>query len=304
MEGMKYLLLALLLGGLSVWASENFFWIMPPSGITPLDFVFTVIAYSIAVAVALSMVIWTGVGGVKAAFLGGAVLGYMSEGVIVGTIYQMEPPVFYLVWTPLAWHALITGGVILGLGRVGLSAGRRVLLWGALGLAGAYWAQYWPSERGGLPDPGLLAAYILGLGLLVPLAQVAMDRMGQMPQPRAWVLWVAPGLAALVWGAQTVAEANPYRVVLLAVLALLWWVMRRLGQAGPVSFGPGAPVLHHLLFLIAPLIVVVLAPLGWAQQGWVTLEANWVVAVLTCLISVGWLGRLIWSAAQGRQRGL
>ena len=90
----------------------------------------------------------------------------------------------------------------------------------------------------------------------------------------------------------------------LAVLALLWWVMRRLGQAGPVSFGPGAPVLHHLLFLIAPLIVVVLAPLGWAQQGWVTLEANWVVAVLTCLISVGWLGRLIWSAAQGRQRGL
>jgi hypothetical protein len=298
MEGMKYLLLALLLGGLSVWASENFFWIMPPPGITPLDFVFTVIAYSIAVAVALSMVIWTGVGGVKAAFLGGAVLGYMSEGVIVGTIYQMEPPVFYLVWTPLAWHALITGAVVLGLGRVGLSAGRRVLLWGALGLAGAFWAQYWPSERGGVPDTGLFALYLLGLGLLVPLAQVGMDRMGRMPSPSGWVLWVAPVLAALVWVAQGAGDMNPYRVVLILIMAGLLWVMRRLGQAGPVSFGPGAPVWHHLLFLIAPLIVVVLAPVGWAA-GWGTLGANWVVAVVSCLVALGWLGRLGWRAMRG-----
>lgn len=303
MEGLKYLLLALCLGALSVWGSENFFWTMPPPGIAPLEFAMTVVAYSIAAAVALSVVIWTGVGGVKAAFLGGAIVGYMSEGVIVGTIYQPMPPFFYLVWTPLAWHALITGGIILGLGRVRFSPARRVVLWGGLGLAGAFWAQYWPSDRGALPDFGLFAVYILGLAVLVPLAQVVMDRMGQMPQPGRWVLWVAPLIAALVWVAQGVAEMNPFRLVLVGVLALLVWVMRRLGGAAVVSLGPAVPVWHHLLFLIAPALTVGLAPLGWAQ-GWGTLGANWVVAIATCAVSVIWLGRLAWAARPGRRGAL
>jgi hypothetical protein len=280
MQALRYGILSLVLGGLCVWGSENFFWTMPPPGLTPVDFLLTVIAYSIAAAVALSAVIWTGVGGLSAAFLGGAIVGYMSEGVIVGTIYQPMPPLFYLIWTPLAWHALITGGVVLGLGRVAFSPAKRMVLWAVLGLAGAYWAQYWPSERGALPEAGLFGAYILGLGVLVPLAHWVMDRMGRMPQPKPWVLWVAPVFAALIWGAQTVAEMNPFRLVLIPVLGLLLWVMRCLG-GGEVSFGQPARLWHHLLFLIAPAIVVVLAPLGWAQ-GWGTVEANWVVAAVTC----------------------
>jgi hypothetical protein len=302
MEAVRYLVLALLLGGLTVWGSENMFWMMPPPGITPLDFALTVVAYSIACAVALSAVIWAGVGGVKAAFLGGAIVGYMSEGVIVGTIYQPAPPVFYLIWTPLAWHALITGGLILGLGRVAWSPWRRAAMWTGLGLAGAFWAQYWPSERGGVPDQGLFTLYILGLGLLVPLAQWGMDRMGHLPRPRPWVLWVAPAFAAFVWGAQGVAEMNPYRLILVAILALLLWVMRRLGQGAAVSLGPAVPVWHHLLFLIAPALMVVVAPVGWAQ-GWGTLGANWVVAFVGSVVAVVWLGRLVWSAARQARRG-
>ena len=296
MQSFRYILLSLGLGGLSVWASENFFWMMPPPGITPLDFTLTVIAYSIACAVAISAVIWAGTGGMPAAFLGGAVMGYMSEGVIVGTIYQPNP--FFLVWTPLAWHALITGGLILGVGRAGGRLGpvRLAMIWVALGLAGAYWAQFWVSERDTLPDPGLFAVYILGLGLLVPSAHVVMDRMGQLPRPRNWVLWVAPAIALFVWVAQGVADLNPLRIELPVMLALFLWIMRRLGQRDlPVSFGMPVPVWQHLLFLIAPLIVVVLAPLGWAQ-GWGTLEANWVVAGISCLLSVGWLGWLAWRA--------
>ncbi len=296
MQGLRYVVLSLVLGGLSVWGSENFFWMMPPPGITPLDFILTVIAYSIAAAVAVSAVIWTGIGGLKAAFLGGAIVGYMSEGVIVGTIYQVIP--FQLIWTPLAWHALITGAIVLGLGRVPMSEGRRALVWVGLGLAGAFWAQFWVSERRGVPEVWLFAVYILGLGLMVPLAQVVMDRMGQMPSPRPWVLWVAPAFALLVWGAQGVAEMNPFRLLLIPVLALILWIMRRLGGPGPVSFGPAQPLWQHLMFLIAPLIVAVLAPLGWAQ-GWGTLEANWIVAALTCVGSLVWLGRLVWRAFRG-----
>ena len=301
MPTLRYLALSLVLGGLSIWGSENLFWMMPPPGITPLDFIFTVIAYSIACAVALSAVIWTGVGGLPAAFLGGAVMGYMSEGVIVGTIYQPNP--FFLIWTPLACHALTTGGLILGVGRAGVRLGpiRMALIRAALGLAGAYWAQYWSSERDGLPELWLFGFYLFGLGGLVPLAHVVMDRMGQMPRPRVWVLWVVPVIALFVWGAQGIADMNPMRLELPVMLALFFWIMRRLGRRDvPASFGPTVPVWQHLLFLIAPLLIVVLAPLGWAQ-GWGTLDSNWVVAGGGCVLAVAWLGWLGWLASRQRR---
>ena len=298
-QSLRYVILSLVLGGVSVWASENLFWMMPPPGLTALDFALTLVAYAVAAAVALSAVIWSGLGGMKGAFLGGAIMGYMAEGVIVGTMYQNVP--LQLVWTPLAWHGLVSGALVLGVGRAQLPARWMALIWGALGLVGAYWAQYWTSERVGQPEVWQFAVYILGLGLLVPLAQVVMDRMGRLPQPRGWVLWVAPGIAAVVWGVQTVAEMNPLRLMLPAVLALILWVMRRLGRPGEaVDLGTG-PMARHGLFLIAPLIIVALAPMGWAR-GWGTLEANWVVAGVTSLWALGWLGRLIWrSVAQGAQ---
>jgi hypothetical protein len=293
LESLRYVILALVLGGASVWASENFFWMMPPPGITPLEFGFTVLAYSVAAAVALSAVIWSGLGGMAGAFLGGAIMGYMSEGVIVGTIYESIP--FQLVWTPLAWHGLITGGVVLGLGRAGLGPARMAVIWVLLGLGGSYWAQYWVTERVGVPGTALFAFYVLGLGLLVPLAQIVLDRVGSLPRPPVWMLLIAPAIAVLVWGTQTVAEMNPVRLVLPAILGVILWVMRRLGR-GVAYLGPKVPAWQHLLFLIAPALVVVLAPLGWAQ-GWGSLESNWVVALPTCLVSVVWLGILIWRTA-------
>lgn len=297
METARYLLLSLVLGGLSVWVSENLFWMMPPPGLTLADLALTVLAYSIAAAVALSAVIWTGVGGLTAAFLGGAIMGYMSEGVIVGTIYEGVP--LQMVWTPLSWHALLTGALVLGVGRAQLPAGRMVLIWAGLGFAGAYWAQFWTSERPGQPEPWLFALYMLGFGLVVPLAHVVMDRLGALPRPKPWVLWVAPGIAIAVWLFQTITTMNPLRLMLPAVLVLILWIMRRLGQKGATVALGGGPMARHGLFLITPVIIVILAPLGWAQ-GWGTLEANWVVAGIASLAALIWLGRLIWRSAAKR----
>lgn len=304
MDGLRYLGLSLLLGGLTVWGSENLFWSMPASDLAPLSWGLTVVAYAVASAVALSAVIWTGVGGLAAVFLGAAIVGYMSEGVIVGTIYQTFPPLFYQVWTPLAWHALITGGVLLGLGRAGaaLGPGRMALAWAAYGLFGAFWAQYWVSERTDLAGGLALAVYLAGCGLVVPLAHVVMDRMGSLPRPRPWVLWIAPGIAAAWWVLSSVLDPSPMRVILPPILGLILWVMWRLGdRSRPVSLGVPVPVWQHLLFLIAPVLVVLLAPLGWAQ-GWGTLEANWIVAGLSILGSVVWMGRLVWRAVRIARR--
>jgi hypothetical protein len=296
MESLRYVLACLACGVIAVWAGENMFWFIPPEDLRPTDLALTVIAYSVASGVGLSLVILSGLRGLPAAFLGGAVMGYMVEGVIVGTIYDPLP--FFWVWTPLAWHALISGGLVLGLGRAAgvLGPVRMALIWGALGLASAFWAQYWPSESEVLPGRAVLALYLVGFGGLVVLAQVGLDRIGHLPQPPKAVLWIAPGIALAVWVAQGVTDLNPLRVLLPLVMALLWWIMRRLGEPGsPVPLGGPVPVWHHALVLIAPTVAVALAPLGWAQ-GWGTLGANIVVAAVTCLLSLVWLGRLVWRA--------
>lgn len=295
MESLRYVALCVCFGVIAVWAGENMFWFIPPEGLGLRDLAVTVIAYGIASGVGLSLVIWSGARGLPAAFLGGAVMGYMAEGVIVGTIYNPLP--FFWVWTPLAWHALISAALVFGIGRAGRTLGpmRMAMIWAGYGLCAAFWGQYWPSEATGpLPGREALAVYLLGFGVLVVLAHGWMDRLGHLPRPPNAVLWIAPGIAALVWVAQTLADLNPLRVVLPVALGMIWWVLRRLGQPGvPIPLGGPVPIWHHALLLIAPAIAVALAPLGWAQ-GWGTLGANWVVAGVTCLLSLIWLGRLIW----------
>lgn len=296
MQSLHYAVTALALGLITVWASENWFWFIPPPGLTPFEFGITALAYAIASACVLSAVILTGVGGWPAAFLGGAMLGYLVEGVVVGTIYEGFP--LQLVWTPLAWHGLITGGVVLGLGRAGFSAPKLVLIWGALGLIGAYWAQYWPVERPVLPGTPELAIYLVVLGGLVVLGQLILDREQALPRPPLWVICVAPGLMALLWWYQVIAGFVPQMLAFPLLMGLLVWVMWRLGRGpqGSVLGQPGG--WRHGLFLIAPAVAVGLAPMGWGL-GLGPLASNWVVAVGTGLLSLGMLGRLIWRAVRG-----
>ena len=282
---------------MAVWASENFFWVAPAADLTAVEWVLTIGVYSLASAAALTAVAVTGFGGLSAAFLGGAILGYLVEGAIVGTIYEAIP--FQLVWTPLAWHALISGGVVLGLGRCSARFGpvRMALLWLALGLFGGAWALFWPTERADLPGAWPLMIYLLGLGLVVPAAHLTLDKIAVVPRPPRWVLAIAPVLLLLSWVLQTGISLNPLRLVLLPILVGLWWIMRRLGAERPVSFGtPAERVWHHVLFLIAPLLTALIAAAGWANIGGVL--TNIPVAVVTCAVSLGWLGKLVWKAAR------
>ena len=295
----RYVLTSAALGLISVWASENLFWTAPPEGWSPLELLLTWVAYSLCAASALSAVLVTGVQGWRAAFLGGAVLGWLVEGVVVGTMYAAFP--FQVVWTPLAWHALVTGVLVLGVGRASVRWPwpRQLAAWVGVGLLAGVFGLFWPLERDTLPGPLTVGAYLVGLGLVVPFAQLALDRIGRLETPSRRVLAVAPGLLALLWLVQVAFAPSPIWLTLPLLLWGVWWVMRRLGAAtrGGLDLGAPASLRRHLLFLAAPVTTTAVVSAGWrlAPDG---LEGNLVALVLTAPTSLVLLARL---AAQARR---
>ncbi len=291
--GLRYLAAALALGLIAVWGSENFFWSAPQPGLSALDLALTWAAYAVCAAAALSAVLITGIAGWKALFLGGALLGWLTEGVIVSTAYDNFP--INLVWTGLSWHALITSLSILGLCRAGVHwpVGRQIAALVALGLGGAYFAQFWPLERGTMPGFGPVLFYIAGLGLVVPLANLVLDRIAQLALPPPWVLAIAPLCLLLLGILQAAYHPDPRRLSIPVLLGLTVWIMQRLGSGrSALAFGAPAPVWRHALFLLAALIVPLLAVPGWhLLQGY---PANWPVLVISSVLSLGlWLWLLV-----------
>ncbi len=285
----SYLSASLAFGAICLWGSEMFFWSAPPAGVSVGELLLTWLAYSVCAAAALSAVLATGVQGWRAAFLGGAVLGWLVEGVVVDTMYSGFP--FQVVWTPLAWHALVTGLLVVGLGRAapGWTTSWRWLAWMAVGVGGGLWASYWPIERGAMPGVGATTAYLVGVGVAVPLAHLLLDRIGTVAPPRRGVLWLAPGLLLLLWLVRCVVAPSPYYLSLPFLVWLTWWVMRRLGsgQAAGLRLGGPSPARRHAVFLVAPVAATIVAAAVWgaAPDG---LAANVPVALVTGVASL-WL---------------
>lgn len=301
MESLRFLLASLALGAIAVWASEFAFWTAPPAPPAFGELALTWLAYSAACGCALSAVILTGCGGLTGAFLGGAILGWIVEGVVVGTMYDAFP--FQLVWTPLAWHALVSGVAVFAVGRIAVHWPlQRQLGWLAgLGMCLGIWGWYWPVERQDLPGLGGVLSYLAGLGLAVPAGNLVLDRLGRLPRPPRWVLAVPWALAATVWVASGLADPRPVRLLLPMLVALTLWAMLCLGRAAPDIAGFGTPAgrpYRHALFLLAPLIAAPVAVFGWHRFG--AVEVNVPAALVLGGFGLGWWGRLLWRAYRVR----
>lgn len=288
----NYILASIALGMISCFGSEAFFWSAPVPDTTLAELVFVFVPYILAAAAALSAVAVTSCGGPRGAFLGGAMLGYLVEGAVVATMYDAFP--FQLVWTPLAWHALITGVLVFALVRASATFGlvKQVAFMAALGLAGGLWAGFWPMERVQMPSAWVALAYLGVTGALVPIGNMMLDRIGVVPRPPRGVLLVAPVLFLLLWIAQSIADPRPQRLALPLLLGGLYWIMSRLGEGrAPSEFGR-APyqAWRHWVFLIVPVVTSVVGGLLWTHTTGI--ESNFVIAVAGGLISLFWLGKL------------
>jgi len=298
---LRYVAASLCLGWIATYASENLFWMVPPPDLTLPIFAVTWLFYSAVSAAALSAVLMSGVSGLWAAFLGGAILGFGVEGAVVGTMFDAFP--FQLVWTPLAWHALITGGIFVGLARAPMRPGSAVAVWGAVAIAAVAWALYWPSERDVLPGAGALAVYLLLPACLSIPALRVLDRLLPLAPPPRAVLLVAPVLLVLAWIVGTVMAPSPVRLALWPCVALVVWAMRRRAdQGGQGGWGRPMPGWQRALPLLPPLAVTVAAPPLWATHGAVATNVPFALAtglasLILLVVALAARPRLITAAA-------
>ena len=290
MAALRYVAAALALGLIALWGSEHLFNIAPGPDLTPTTWLLGWAVYALCAAAGLSAVALAGLGGWRGVFLGGAVMGFALEGVITDSMYVEVP--LHLVWTPLAWHALVTGLCIFGLGRASVHwrLGRQIAAWAVLGAAVGYFALFWPLKRDDLPGAGAVVAYLLAGGLVVVLAHLVLDRLQTVPRPPLVLLPVAPVLLALIWLSKMLATPEPIRLAAPVMIALTLAVMARLGRPGAaVAFGAAAPLWRHAVFLVAPLVTSVVALGSWALIG--SAASDVVVTGLTVPLALAlWLG--------------
>jgi len=291
-----------LLGAIGMYGSEMLFWSAPPSPVLPGELALTWLAYALATAAALMAMAATGARGWLEVFLAGCIYGWLTEGVVVQTVYDVFP--YTLVFTGMSWHALLTA-LLIGLAvrrAANWSLPRQLLFLLALGLFYGLWAQYWPLERPALPPPLTVALYLCGLGLCVPLANLALDYLPPRLAFSKWEIIFVAALFVVLWGAQFLATPEPQRLAVPLAIAAILWLLHRLGsgQQG-VDLGNTPPPLRwrHWLFLLVPALATALAVVGWA--GLRGIETNWPIAIATSLLALGLCGLAGVRAIAGRR---
>jgi hypothetical protein len=298
MESLRYVVAVLVTGLIAVYVSENLFWSAPRADFSHWELLGAWGFYSAGTACALSAVAFTGCSGWRGLFLGGAIVGFVVEGVIVDTMYDAFP--LQLVWTPLAWHALLTGMLIGGAARMAGAQGLAVVAFG--GVFCGVWAQYWPIELDGVPAPMATTAYILGAGLALPVGHWVLNRLGHVPRPHGAVLLVAPVLVAALWLFKLVGAPFLQKAALPVLLGLTVWAMWRLGRRNqPVGFGAPLGPLRLAATLLVPVLMLAVALPGWAAFP-AGISVNIPLALATGAISLILFLVLIWQAMYAERK--
>jgi hypothetical protein len=228
---MKKAFLTLSSGYIIMFFSEQVFWARyRPDQDTPGDWLLTWLAYSLVAYVFLCAIRLFRVRQLWVLFLCGALVGWLTEGVIVQTMYADFP--INLAWTGLAWHALISvmfGWYIL----------RRVLLQNnppkttlVAGLAGSMWGiwaiSWWSEDPITRNSPAVFAAFaFVTTGLLIA-SEWVFDRSIQADfAPNRWVLSGICGLLVLNFALVAVPAVPIAIPILLPLLALVLFALWR-----------------------------------------------------------------------------
>ncbi len=220
MRTLKNILLVLSTGYILVYFSEHLFWARPRPGDSLGEWVSTWIAYSLLAFMFLSLLAYFRVKNIWGLFLAGAAFGWLAEGVIVQTTYEILP--LSISFTGLAWHTLITvcvGWYLLRKSFFSPELLSTLKLSTAIGLCYGIWAiAWWLEPDGGVASLMEFSGFSLITTLLVMVAYWLANWSGSEPfRLHRGVTLAVVGLFMLYFFFVTVPAA-PWALAILPVL--------------------------------------------------------------------------------------
>ena len=257
--------------------------------------------YAISALLAALMVEQTGAKGWGAYVLAGGVFGWLIEGVVVNQTYEAVP--FSLVWTPLAWHMVLSVMV----GVVGLGYALRhsllttVLVCASLGLFAGLWGGYgWSALANDVSTPETALSFPVQISLAAGMMAIGHVVLGLMPTAIAprWLFWGLLAVAFVFWAGGWGLVFFPVSLAVPILIVLSYLALRNAGTGPhPVTLGPVEPV-RYAAFVLIPAIAIPLQP-AIMDVSWVQ-EINAFTALpLVVLSSLMWLWAM-WSSFRRR----
>ncbi|MBM7066185.1 hypothetical protein [Actibacterium sp. 188UL27-1] len=278
------------LGLITVSFSELWFY---PMALTPalveLGAVYGLMGLIFAISLARFRV-----GGIAGLFAAAGLFGFIAEGVPVTELYRSLP--FTILWTSLAWHALLTV-------CVGLILYRRIMarggwIWAAslnavIGTGLGIWGGYiWNSSGlGWAPVETFGAQFLVGYGAFM-LGHFLLDRLAPLHLPSGhheYQLWL--GLAGLAYLLQPLLAAFPVSLAFLPLVGVSIWALHAQRGTGKLAIlsrleRDRIPLKRYATSLILPAtalaayVAATTPRTGYEANAWLILTAGPLAALL------------------------
>ena len=230
MKALKSLLFVLSTGYIFVYFSEHLFWSRVRPGDSPADWAETWIAYSLMAFVFIALVSYFRVKNIWALFLAGAAFGWMAEGIVAQTAYDMLP--LSISFTGLAWHALITvwiGWFAMRKSLVSSNPWATLKLACVIGFVYGLWAiSWWLEPDGGVSSVSEFSAFSFTATAFVILAYwLANWSSSESFVFNRLVIIFVSGIFALFFFIVTIPNIPLAAIILPALLGLVYLGLSR-----------------------------------------------------------------------------
>jgi hypothetical protein len=287
MKPLKQLTLVLSTGYILFYFSELLFWARLRPGDSLPGWLATWLTYSLAAFVFLTLLTYFRVSDIWGLFLAGAAFGWLTEGLLVQTAYEMLP--LSLSFTGLAWHALISVGVGWYALLRSLVSPRRwasLLLSAAIGACYGLWAiSWWLEPDGGTASVTEFAAFSFAATLPLLLACWLFNWSAEVAfHPPRWVIGGIAALFALYFFIVTIPAAPLSAVILPLLLALVYLGLRRQRRySGRPPLLASLPVVipawKYLSLLAIPAVGTLVYALALSMN--LHIPTNWILYLIT-----------------------
>ena len=268
-------------GYIFVYFSEHVFWARVRPDDSLGGWLGAWIAYSLMAFIFLGLVSYFRVKNIWALYLAGAAFGWVDEGIVVQTAYEMLP--LSISFTGLAWHALITvwvGWYAVRKSLVSADAWSTLKLAAILGFFYGLWSISWwiepPPDGGVSPIPQFAIYSFTTTGFVILSYWLANWSSSEQFVPNRWAVVLIAGITVLYFCFITIPAAPVSVVILPILLGLVYWALAKNRSAeeqgsllnllsGPIS------IWKYISLFALPLVALLVYTLAMALDlAWAT----------------------------------